>query len=71
MATIIADGDHVAYLIRLKVTHMGPYVGVLATGKHIEHDATGIDRLQRGKIGEHHANPDALGILGQLGALKS
>lgn len=66
---VIADGDTVAYRVWMKGTHMGPFGGVPATGRSVEYSAIGIDRLDNGRIVEHHANPDALAILRQIGAL--
>jgi predicted ester cyclase len=66
---MIADGDRVAYRVWLKGTHLGNFAGMPATGKPIEYQAFGLDRLEGGKIVEHHATGDFLGVLGQLGAL--
>lgn len=66
---MIAEGDWVAYLGRQRGTHLGTFAGFPATGKVIEYSAIGIDRLENGKIVEHHANPDFLAILRQIGAL--
>jgi len=66
---MIADGDTVAYLVWLKGTHRGVFAGVPPSGKTVEYSAIGIDRLENGRVVEHHANPDFIGILGQLGAL--
>ncbi len=65
---LIADGDMVAYLVWAKGTHLGPFAGVPATGKPIEYSAIGIDRLENGRIVEHHANPDIIALLTQIGA---
>lgn len=65
---VIADGDMVAYRVSMKGTHMGPFAGMPATGRSIEYSAIGFDRLDDGRIVEHHANPDALAILRQIGA---
>lgn len=65
---VIADADMVAYRVWIKGTHMGPFAGVPATGRSVEYSAIGIDRLDNGRIVEHHANPDALAILRQIGA---
>jgi steroid delta-isomerase-like uncharacterized protein len=66
---MIAEGDTVAYLVWLSGTHLGAFAGVPPTGRTIEYSAIGIDRLQDGRIVEHHANPDFLSVLRQLGAL--
>lgn len=66
---MIAEGDWVAGLTRLRGTHLGTFAGFPATGKAIEYTAIVIDRLENGRIVEHHANPDFLAILTQIGAL--
>lgn len=65
---VIAEGDMVAYRVWTRGTHMGPFAGVPATGRLVEYSTIGIDRLENGRIVEHHANPDALAILRQIGA---
>ena len=67
--TIIADEDKVAYLALAKGTHLGTFAGVPATGKPIEYQVIGLDRLENGRIVEHHANGDFLSVLRQLGVL--
>lgn len=67
--TVIADGDRVSYFVRCKGTHLGDFAGVPATGKSIEYQAIGMDRLESGRIVEHHATADFLGVLVQLEAL--
>lgn len=66
---VIAEGDTVAYLVRLRGTHLGEFAGVPPSGKTIEYSAIGIDRLENGTIVEYHANPDFQAIFGQLGVL--
>jgi predicted ester cyclase len=66
---VIAEGDTVAYLARFKGTHLGVFAGVPATGRAIEYKAVGLDRLEGGRIVEHHATADYLGVLDQLGVL--
>lgn len=66
---IIAEGDHVAYIVWAKGTHLGPFAGVPATGKSIEYSAIGFDRLEDGRIVQHNANPDLHAILVGIGAM--
>ena len=65
---VIAEGDMVAYRVSMRGTHTGTFAGVAATGRSVEYSTIGIDRLENGRIVEHHANPDALAILRQIGA---
>jgi predicted ester cyclase len=67
--TVIAEGDKVAYMAWLKGTHLGVFAGVPATGRPIEYQVIGLDRLENGRIVEHHANGDFLNVLDQLGVL--
>jgi predicted ester cyclase len=67
--TLIADGDQVAYVARMKGTHLGVFAGVPATDKPVEYMSIGMDRLENGKIVQHNATGDFLGVLVQLGVL--
>lgn len=66
---MIAEDEKVGYVAWLKGAHLGIFAGVPATGKPIEYQAIGLDRRERGKIVEHHANGDFLSVPGQLGAV--
>ena len=64
---MIAEGDKVAARYTMRGTHQGEFLGVAPTGKQIE--VTGIDivRFEGGKMVEHWANSDELGMMQQLG----
>jgi steroid delta-isomerase-like uncharacterized protein len=66
---IIAEGDKVAARITMRGTHQGEFMGVAPTGNRIE--VTGIDivRFEGGKMVEHWANSDELGMMQQLGII--
>jgi hypothetical protein len=50
------------------MTHTGePFLGAPASGRHVEVTGTSIYRISNGKILEHWANMDFLGVLQQLG----
>ena len=67
--TLIAEGDKVAYVARMKATHLGVFAGVPATGKPVVYMSIGLDRLENGRIVQHNATGDFLSVLGQLGVL--
>ena len=64
---MIVEGDKVAARYTMRGTHQGEFLGVAPTGKQIE--VTGIDivRFEGGKMVEHWANSDELGMMQQLG----
>ena len=66
---LIGEGDRVVARWTSRGTHQGALMGIPPTGKEVV--ATGIDifRISGGKIVEHWANFDQLGMLQQLGAI--
>ena len=63
----VDDGDtHVGYL-RASGTMSGDFMGMPATGKSATWDEIHIGRMADGKIAEHWAVIDQLGMLTQLG----
>lgn len=76
--SLVADGDHVAALIRVAGTHLGIsrrpvngglYLNVPPTGKRFSVLHTHWFRLKDGQIVEHRATRDDLGMSRQLGLL--
>lgn len=63
----IAEGDKVASRVTFRGTHRGEFQGILPTDREVTFSAIFIDRYSEGKIVEHWANFDALGMLQQLG----
>lgn len=63
----IAEGDVVVNQIRVTGTMTGDFMGMKATGKSATWDAVHIVRLQDGRIAEHWAVQDQLGMLQQVG----
>lgn len=70
---LIADGDKVVARMTVSGTHTGPLEFVkrplAATGKTFSATHIHIFRIQAGKIVEHWAERDDLGMMTQLGAL--
>ena len=65
----VAEGDKVANRGTWQATHTGEFQGIPPTGKRISMTWMGIDRVRAGKIAEHWAQLDMLGLLQQLGAI--
>jgi predicted ester cyclase len=65
---IVADGDRVGMLFRVRGTHKGNLFGIAPTNKPIDIHELGIFRLADGKITEAWFMADELGLLQQLGA---
>jgi len=68
---LIAECDKVAARITGYGTHEGELLGIPATHKEIKQSGIVIWRLAGGKIVEHWAQVDMLGLLQQPGALPS
>jgi steroid delta-isomerase-like uncharacterized protein len=66
---LIAEGDKVVARWSTQGTHQGELMGIPPTGKRVE--VTGIDifRFAEGKIAEHWAEFDMLGLMQQLGVI--
>jgi len=65
---VIAEGDRVGMLFRVRGTQKGNFFGIEPTGKPIDINELGIFRLADGKISEAWFMADELGLLQQLGA---
>ena len=63
----VADGEHVAALVRLSGTHRGAFGPIPATGRAIETEFLSILRIADGRIAEMWVEWDNLAILAQLG----
>jgi steroid delta-isomerase-like uncharacterized protein len=66
---ILAEGDKVMFRDTTTATHRGDFQGIPATGKHLNWTEMHFFRIADGRIAEHWANFDQLGILIQLGAV--
>lgn len=64
---LIAEGDRVAFRMRVTGTHKGPYMGISPTGRMISVEAMHILRFSKGKVAEHWSVRDDLTRLRQLG----
>jgi predicted ester cyclase len=66
---LIAEGDKVVTRLRGRATFTGEILGIPPTGKVVEITGISIHRIAGGKLVEHWANADQLGLMQQLGAL--
>lgn len=66
---LIAEGDKVVVRLTHSGTHAGNFMGLPPTGKHITQTSIHIFRVIDGKITDHWANRDDLGLMQQLEAI--
>ena len=67
---LFAEDDKVVARITMSGTHTGNFMGIPATGKHVEFTGMYIARIANGKIVEHWGEEDGVSLLIQLGVLK-
>ncbi len=68
---MIAEGDQVAVRMRMTGTNTGgaPWFGAPANGKQVDVQWISIYHLAAGKVDEHRAVMDILGLMQQLGVI--
>ena len=66
---IIAEGDLVVTRVTGYGTHTGELFGIPPTNKRFETTGISIRRIANGKIAEHWAVVDMLGVMHQLGVI--
>jgi steroid delta-isomerase-like uncharacterized protein len=66
---VVAEDDFVVFHDTVRATSRGEFFGVPANGKRLEWTEIHFLRIRNGRIVEHWANFDQLGILQQLGAI--
>src|SRR5215207_8070422 len=66
---LLAEGDKVVTRLRGRATFTGEILGIPPNGKVVEITGISIHRIAGGKLVEHWANADQLGLMQQLGAL--
>src|SRR5579863_4234858 len=69
VAEQIADGDKVVTRFTWTGTHRDTFLGIPATGKHVEVKGVVIDRLESGKMADSRILMDTLGMMQQLGVI--
>jgi len=65
----IAEGDKVVTRLRGRGTFLGECLGIPPNGKVVEITGISIHRIENGKLVEHWANADLLGLLQQMDGL--
>ena len=65
----IASGDKVVTRFTWTGTHRGEFLGIPATGRHVQVKGVVIDRLSGGKMVDSRILMDSLGMMQQLGAI--
>lgn len=68
---IFGQGDEVVVRLVVSGTQTGPLIGIPATGRHVEWNATDLYRLSDGKIAEEWAAEDFTAILADTGTYKA
>ena len=66
ISVMVAEGDHVAVLNRVRGTHKGNFRGLTATGKPVDTTAFQLYRIQNGQLAEHWELADYATIMRQL-----
>ena len=64
---IMEDEGKVLVRLRFRGTHRGQLFGIAATGNTIDVEVFDLFRVDRGKLVEHWAMVDTLGLMKQLG----
>jgi predicted ester cyclase len=64
---VVAEGDKVVVQACSQGTHTGMFIGVPPTGKRAKWSLIDIHRVADGKLVEHWAESDQLGLMQQLG----
>jgi len=68
---LIAEGDKVVARLTHSGTHLGAFLDLPPTGKHISTTSIHIFRFSDGQLVEHWASRDDLSLLQQLGAISA
>ena len=68
---MIAEDDKVVTYKTFSGTHQGEFAGIPPTNKQVTIDVIDIFRVEDGKLTEHWAVADELGLLQQLGLIPS
>jgi steroid delta-isomerase-like uncharacterized protein len=66
---LIAEGDTVAIRVTVSATHLGPFQGIPPTGRSFRQAQMHFIRFRDGKVVEHRAVRDDLGMMQQLGVI--
>jgi predicted ester cyclase len=64
--TVVVEGDRVAAHLRARGTHRGPFLGVPATGRHVNVAEFAFYRVVAGRVVEYAGTADDADLLAQL-----
>jgi steroid delta-isomerase-like uncharacterized protein len=67
---MVAEAERVALRVTTRGTHLGPFMGMPATGRSMTMGGIMIYRVVEGLIVEDHEAVDEAGMLRQLGAIR-
>lgn len=62
-----ANDEMISSVVTATGTHMGSFLGLPPTGKKVSFMVLGLERIVDGKIVEHWALPDWMGLIQQIG----
>lgn len=65
---LVGEDDRMAARLLFQGTHRGPFRGLVPTGRRVTQAQVHLLRLAEGRVAEHWALRDDLGLLEQLGA---
>ena len=65
----IAEGDRVATRLTWTALHSGEFNGVPASNRPVRVCGDAFDRIEDGRVVEHHAQFDVMGLMVQIGAV--
>jgi predicted ester cyclase len=66
---LVAEGDTVVARVSVSGTHRGELMGLAPTGRRVRTSGIEVFRFERGKMAEHWAAFDALGMMRQIGMI--
>ena len=66
---LVAEDDTVVIRVTVTGTHRGPFQGISPTGRSFRQDQMHFIRFREGKVVEHRAVRDDLGVMRQLGVI--
>ncbi|MDH3731486.1 MAG: ester cyclase [Acidimicrobiia bacterium] len=65
---VVVTDDRIAFRSTLRGTHLGPFMGIPATGRQVEVGLLDLIRIENGRFAEQWGGPDVYDLLTQLGA---
>jgi steroid delta-isomerase-like uncharacterized protein len=66
---VVCEGDTVMLRQTMRGTHLGEFFGIPATGKQVTYRGSHLWRILDGRLVEHQATNDDLGMMQQLGVI--